>query len=153
MRIPGLVATVAVLLAACGNDRPAADARPDAAPSVSQTEPSWSAVLRPGPEHRQVSGSATARALQGETEIAVEFFGGQPGAVHPWHVHQGTCGSDEGYLHEPDVYPPLELDQQGRGSARVTVPAAVQPGQSYFVNVHGMEDHDETVACGALSRN
>jgi hypothetical protein len=86
------------------------------------------------------------------TMVTVEMVGGDPGAIHPWHIHLGRCGEHGDYLGDSKTYPPLALDVQGRGTARTTVPDELQPDQAYHVNVHGADDHDATVACGEMRR-
>lgn len=153
MRLPLVVLTSALLLAGCGGERPAGDTPQEQPGAASPTEAVWSTTLRPGSDQSQLRGSATAEAREGRTAIRVELVGGEPGATHPWHVHQGACGSGGGYFHESESYPPLHLDDQGRGTAAATVPAELQPGQEYHVNVHGADDHDHSAACGELRRS
>jgi hypothetical protein len=145
---------LAVLLAGCGEERPATESpqlQQEQEPAAATTSAAqWNAALQPTEDQAQLRGSAAAEGQQGRTEIRVELAGGAPGASHPWHIHLGPCGTHGDYFHEPEAYPPLQLDDQGRGTARAMVPEELQPNQSYHVNVHGADDHEATVACGEL---
>jgi len=152
MRSISVVLGTTLLLVACGDDRPAADPPPQPAPAATAATAEWRAALAPDPDHAQIRGSATARSETGQTVVNVELAGGEPGAVHPWHIHLGDCGTHGDYFHDEDAYPPLQLDGNGTGTASAHVPAELRAGEAYNVNVHGARDHDVSVACGELRR-
>jgi hypothetical protein len=87
-----------------------------------------------------------------ETLAHVEISNAPPGGRHPWHVHKGQCGSDQGILGPADAYPLLEVGGDGKAEkdAKLPIPAPMQ-GQ-YFINVHAAPNNMGTiVACGNLA--
>src|SRR5512138_547660 len=45
-----------------------------------------------------------------QTTVAhVEIVNAAPGGRHPWHVHRGQCGADQGVLGPADAYPVLKV--------------------------------------------
>lgn len=157
MRPRLLVLSSVLVLTACSGDRQETrDASPAVQPAALRDTASagtqWRAVLEADPRFPQARGTVTATTEQGQTVAVIELAGGSPGATHPWHIHQGACESDGDYFHDSEAYPLLQLDDEGRGTSRATVPEELEAGQSYHVNVHGADDHDATVACGDLRR-
>jgi hypothetical protein len=82
----------------------------------------------------------------------VDLANAVPGAVHPWHVHRGQCGSDLGILGPADAYKPLKVGDNGRASADAVLPIPSPKTGDYFVNVHASARNMGTiVACGNLA--
>src|SRR5688572_1321631 len=48
------------------------------------------------------------------TRAEVSISNAVPGGKHPWHVHRGRCGSDQGIFGPADAYKPLEVGGNGR---------------------------------------
>ncbi len=87
-----------------------------------------------------------------QTAAHVEIANAAPGGQHPWHVHRGQCGSDQGILGPPDAYKLLKVGGDGKASADATVPVPAPRSGQYFVNVHASAANMNTiVACGNLS--
>lgn len=77
----------------------------------------------------------------------------EPGAVRPWHVHFGTCGSGGGIVGPPEAYPALRVGGDGAAATQTNVFFELDPLAQYHVNVHLSETQlDILVACGNLIR-
>jgi hypothetical protein len=86
------------------------------------------------------------------TRAFAEISNAAPGGVHPWHVHRGRCGQDQGIFGPADAYEPLEVDGDGRARANAELSVALPRTGSFFVNVHASRDNMKTiVACGNLA--
>lgn len=117
----------------------------------------WTATLSApstysGSEH--VSGSATVTPdPSGKGFVAhVTIDGAKPNAVHPWHVHTGTCDKSDGIVGAASAYPPIKVGADGKGMATATVTKPLTAGGEYIVNVHESRSSMKTiVACGALT--
>lgn len=100
---------------------------------------------------RTEHGTARAVAAIGSTAITVQLEGGTPGAVHPWHVHRGGCGSGGGIVGDADDYTALALDDDGEDREVATIDVQLVDDDPYHVNVHLSPDALGTViACGEL---
>jgi hypothetical protein len=140
-------------LASCGGRQPVeinADAQ-----SVATR---WNAVLSTPPELGGVadvrgSGWMAADAKnQDQTRAYVEISNAVPRGRHPWHVHRGQCGQDQGILGPADGYKPLEVQDNGRAQSAAELPLSLPKSGSFFVNVHASSRNMSTiVACGNLA--
>lgn len=102
----------------------------------------------------QMKGSATMTpgSNSGNTLINVNLSNALPGGLHPWQVHRGQCGADEGLLGRADAYKALKIDDQGRASSSATLPFMMPTGGPYYVSVGASSANSETiVACGNLA--
>jgi hypothetical protein len=144
--------TSATMLAGCGGHAVKID--PDAAPLANR----WSASLSTPPQLQgaiQVTGVAWMAQRQkdtSETQVHIEVANEAPGGRHPWHVHRGQCGTDQGVLDTPDAYPVLKVggDGKAKADAELRMPAP-QAGQ-YYVDVHASTANMGTlVACGNMA--
>ena len=155
MRIPvaaGLVfASFAV--AACGGGRPV-----EINPQEQVGGSRWNATLATPAEMlgaTQVRGSGWMGADDRDstrTRAAVALSNAVPGGRHPWHVHVGQCGNDQGILGSAEAYPLLEVGGNGQAQATAVVPVAVPTSGQYFVNVHASPNNLGTIiACGNLA--
>ena len=98
-----------------------------------------------------VRGNARAVASVGRTVITVNLENGEPGAVHPWHVHQGECGSRGPIVGDAGDYPRLALDGDGDDREVATLDVQLDDDGDYYVNIHRSPEAMGTiVACGAL---
>ena len=87
-----------------------------------------------------------------ETAVSLNLANATPGGVHPWQVHRGQCGADEGVLGSPDAYRSIKIDDDGNARANATVPMTIPTTGSYFVTVSASAANPETVvACGNLA--
>ena len=86
------------------------------------------------------------------TLASVTIENAVPGGKHPWHVHRGRCGTDQGIVGPADAYKPLEVKGNGRASETVELSAATPPSGAFFVDVHASAGNMATViACGNLA--
>lgn len=110
----------------------------------------FSAQLQPGTGY-QVKGTAHAVASLGRTAVTLEIDNATPGATHPWHVHQGKCGSNGSIVGSASDYPQIKVDADGRERAVATLGVQLSDDAEYFVNVHlSPQQMGVIVACGAL---
>lgn len=87
-----------------------------------------------------------------QTRAHVMISNAAPGGEHPWHVHLGQCGNDQGILGSPTAYEPLQVGGNGEAEADGTLALAVPASGQYFVNVHASAANlGTTVACGNLA--
>ncbi|MEX0684855.1 MAG: hypothetical protein WD267_06125 [Balneolales bacterium] len=100
-----------------------------------------------------ISGEGEVISLDNEFAATVTIRAAEPDAVHPWHVHEGTCDNDMGIVGPPDSYPPLEVNENGEAEATVTIlDWGLSEDLDYFINVHmAEEDLGTIVACGNLT--
>ena len=102
----------------------------------------------------QISGTATmAPGTNGkETLVTVNVTNAAPGGVHPWEVHLGQCGADQGIFGPNDQYKPVRIGKDGRGTSSTTVSMPTPSYGNYFVLLHASAGNRETViACGNLA--
>lgn len=154
LRSIALVAT-ALALGACSTFQP------KSADAVSATDvtlnSSWHARIASPSELAgavQMNGSASMApgVKRGTTEVVMKLGNTSPGGVHPWAIHLGQCGADQGVFGAPEDYPPLRVGTDGTGSSRATVALDTPRGGDYFVSVQASPtNHELTVACGNLA--
>ena len=144
----GLIVS-SVMLAGCGSrgvhiepNRPALASR-------------WTATLATPPELAgalQIRGTAWMGYKEKDstqTHAQVSIENAAPGARHPWHVHIGQCGNDQGIFGPADKYPVLKVGGDGRADADAFLPVPLPHQGQYFVNVHASATNMGTiVACG-----
>ena len=101
----------------------------------------------------QMSGEATmAPAPDGRTTVTLALANATAGGLHPWQVHLGECGADQGLLGAAAAYAPLRVGGDGRASASATLPVATPVAGPYFVSVQASSGNPQTVvACGNLA--
>ena len=102
----------------------------------------------------QINGNATMQPGKSgvETDITIEIANATPGGVHPWQVHRGQCGSDDGVLGLESAYPSFRVGDDGRGSSRATIALVMPSNGSYFVTVQASAANSTVVlACGNLA--
>ena len=102
----------------------------------------------------QMSGSAAMApgTKGGNSTITLSIANASPGGVHPWAVHRGQCGADDGTFGAPSAYQPVKIESDGRGSAVATIPFETPTTGMYFVSVRASAANGETVvACGNLA--
>ncbi len=86
------------------------------------------------------------------TQAHVSISNAVPGGQHPWHVHRGRCGSDQGIYGPADAYDPLEVDNNGRASSTADLQVASPKTGDFFVNIHASRQNMATIiACGNLA--
>lgn len=118
----------------------------------------WNATLATPAElagATQVRGSGWMGADQREstrTRASVSISNAVPGGRHPWHVHVGQCGNDQGILGEAQSYRVLEVGGNGEAEASAELDLPVPASGQYFINVHASPANLGTIiACGNLA--
>jgi hypothetical protein len=102
----------------------------------------------------QMNGSATMApgAKRGTTTVSLDLANATPGGVHPWQLHRGQCGSDDGVVGSAGAYPVAKVGRDGRATASANLPLETPTAGSYFVIVRASAANDAvTVACGNLA--
>lgn len=154
MRTP-IAATLllASLAAGCGGSR-AVEINPQQQPVGAR----WNATLATPAEltgASQVRGSAwmgTDGRDSSRARASVSIQNAVPGGRHPWHVHIGQCGNDQGILGSAEAYPVLEVGSDGRSTETATLAIPAPSSGQYFVNVHASPANLGTIiACGNLA--
>ena len=98
----------------------------------------------------QISMSPGSNA--GNTNVALLLANASPGGMHPWQLHRGQCGMDDGVFGTASDYKTLKIDENGRASGSATVPVVMPSDGRYFVSVSASEANAATiVACGNLA--
>ena len=120
--------------------------------SAAVAEIQWTGSLQP------VGGSSVsgqARLAPGgsntQSSINVSVTGSASGAVHPWHLHRGSCANDMGIVGSPDSYPNLGIGADGTGRVMVGLPIALPTSGNHFVSVHQSPQDMTRIACGNLT--
>ena len=102
----------------------------------------------------QITGSASmAPGTNGQhTLVTVTVTNAAPGGRHPWELHIGQCGSDQGVFGPAAEYKEIEIGKDGRGTSEATISMPTPTYGSYFVQLHASTGNRETViACGNLA--
>lgn len=111
----------------------------------------WKATVTGVGEYTAVNGTATAMVAEGMTDVSIRVAGHDPSGPHPWHVHDGKCGSGGKIVGNMSAYTPLTFgnDRMAQGSAKLDV--RLDESKDYHVNVHrSSSDMATIVACGNL---
>jgi hypothetical protein len=152
-RHPIGLALLGFALTSCGGGKPV-----EMSPDAQSVGTRWNAVLNTPPE---LAGVAEIRGQgwvaadpknQGQIVAYVSISNAVPKAVHPWHVHRGECGSDQGVAGPADAYPPLKVKDDGRAEATAHLATSLPRTGRFFINVHASPKNMKTiVACGNLA--
>lgn len=137
MRSRTAVTALVVLAAACA--------------TVPVFEPrDWSATVEERGDS-DVRANVRAASAAGQTAVSINLAGGESNGTHPWHVHRGTCGNDQGIVGDPAAYTPLRPNSAGAASATAHIAVQLVPDGDYMINVHrSPQALNEIVACGEL---
>lgn len=147
MRSAGILIGTA-LLAAC-------IARPGGRDSELARSPVWNAVLEPT-DGGTVHGTAVVVGVEGSNLVraVVTIEGSRAGAIHPWDIHSGTCGTNGGnhgaVVGRPQNYPMIPIGGAGAATMQLDLPLQLVSRGSYFLNVHDSPARHHIVACGTL---
>ena len=81
----------------------------------------------------QMTGSATMTPGSDTTTTSVHLnlSNASPGGVHPWQLHRGQCGRDEGVFGPASAYKPVTVDAEGRASGSASVPLVMPTDGDY----------------------
>jgi hypothetical protein len=99
------------------------------------------------PDTTKVPGD-TAKA-GGGSWAAISINGAPPGE-YPWKIGSGRCGTDAMSVSSEGTYPPIKVDAEGRGTARVNVAFQPKVGGEYSVSVLKSKSDKAVIACGKL---
>ena len=111
----------------------------------------WNATLQPV-NNSGVRGSVAARSALTTSGVSISISGAQPGAQHPWHVHRGSCGQDQGVVGDATAYPALAVSGNGTASASANLKVGLSEDARYMVNVHrSAAELGTIIACGPLT--
>lgn len=120
--------------------------------SPTKTGEDWKASLKGSMSYPNVTGASRAMVADGKTTVTVNINGASPGAVHPWHVHEGKCGSGGPIWGESYAYSPLRVGDNGHAEQSATISLQLNEAKDYYVNVHqSASDMATIIACGDLS--
>jgi hypothetical protein len=153
------LALTAVLLASCNPFRSPIKQRPVVEVSTADANANarWNGTLASplsllGAVQMKGSASMTPGSNISRTAVSLSLSNASPGGVHPWQVHRGQCGADDGVFGPADAYHAIKIDDQGRASASATLPLSMPTAGLYFVSVGASAANAETiVACGNLA--
>ena len=152
MRIVTTVLALAVLAGAChsrvetdpSTGRVDVDARVDKKPGEE-----WTSDVSGMGAWAAAKGRATGREAAGTLTVTLNVQDFAPSAQHPWHVHEGKCGSGGPVVGPASAYPPLRIQSDGRGSATASVQVSLNEARDYHINVHRSASEMGTIiACG-----
>lgn len=102
----------------------------------------------------QMSGSASLApgTKRGTTGAVLNLANAPPGGVHPWAIHVGQCGADQGVFGSLDNYQPLRVNADGTGSSSAIVAQDTPTTGNYYASVQASGANDEVIiACGNLA--
>jgi hypothetical protein len=112
----------------------------------------WNARLTGQGANSSITGDFKAAVISGASDFTVNISGAPAGAVLPWHVHEGTCGSGGPIVGDASAYSPLTVGNDGRAQGQAKVSVSLNEATKYHVNVHASPTQLATiVACGDLS--
>ena len=154
-----IVATGALALVACNPFR--SPLKQDPVVRVTTNDPNvnsrWHGTLT-SPSNLagavQMTGSISMSpgSSAGNTNVALLLANASPGGLHPWQLHRGQCGTDDGVFGSPEAYRTLKVDEYGRASSMANVPLVMPNDGRYYVSVGASVANAETiVACGNLA--
>ncbi len=111
----------------------------------------WNAKLAGQGTFTSVSGTARASSINAQMTANISLTGATPGAVLPWHVHEGKCGSGGAIVGDASAYTPLTVGSDGTAQGNATVGTTLHEARDYHVNVHASSSDMATIiACGEL---
>src|SRR3954452_21521966 len=63
----------------------------------------------------QMNGSASMAPAtkSGNTTVVLDLANATPGGLHPWQLHRGQCGADEGVFGAADLYHSAKVGKDG----------------------------------------
>jgi hypothetical protein len=153
MRAPTVVLGGAVLLSACGGHRPVEiDPQQQSAGSRWNATLATPAALRGAVNLRGRGWWASEQGNASRSRAQVDIANAVPGGDHPWHVHQGQCGSNGPIVGPATSYRSLEVKGDGKATATADLPVAMPTSGQYYINVHASANNMATIiACGNLA--
>ena len=148
------VCAVAVLASACTpriNTDPATGRVDVDMEPVTQRGEVWDARITGRGPNSGLGGTGSVTIAQGHTVANVSLTGARSGAIHPWHVHEGTCATGGPVVGAGNAYPPLNVGTQGQANATAHVTVSLNEAKKYHINIHASPTDMGTIAgCGDL---
>lgn len=112
--------------------------------------PMWTAEIEATTSNGH-GGNASVWLEGNGTVVRVTLNRGASGGVHPWHIHEGRCGSGGGVVGSAGAYPILDVGTDNRVTATARIGVPLDHGGQYYVNIHQSRDAMGTiVGCGNL---
>ncbi|HKJ92607.1 MAG TPA: hypothetical protein VJ957_05525 [Longimicrobiales bacterium] len=103
-----------------------------------------------GQQGSQLRAAVIVNSVPNGTTVAITVKDAQPGALLPWHIHEGACGSG-GVVGAADAYTPLQVGVDGTAEGRTTLKVGLDPDQTYHVNIHkSPQEAAVIIGCGVL---
>jgi hypothetical protein len=102
----------------------------------------------------QMNGTASMQpGRNGEnTDFYLRVANATPGGLHPWQVHRGQCGADEGIFGSAGAYRAMKIGDDGRGETGASIGERTPMSGNYSVIVYASAANPEmVVACGNLA--
>lgn len=102
----------------------------------------------------QINGSAemAPQDNRDRTRVSLSVSNATPGGVHPWQLHRGQCGADEGTVGNADQYKAIKINDDGKASGAATVELMTPSTGNYYVSLGASAANPTTiVACGNLA--
>lgn len=119
---------------------------------ILQRGETWNGTLAGQGSASGATGTARAVVRNKRTVLSVTLSGVTAGTVHPWHLHEGTCGSGGPIVGNASAYPPLQVGNEGRAEGSATLDLALNEAKTYYVNIHASPENMGTiVACGEIA--
>lgn len=106
-----------------------------------------------GKDGNPLSGSAMMMAGSdaNTTQVDLQLKGDVAGAVHPWHIHIGSCTRPGAPLGGGKPYTPVTIGANGSGTSKAILPLAMPDTGSYYINIHdSAANMAKVVGCGDL---
>jgi hypothetical protein len=153
MRHTLLCATVAFVVASCARvqTEPATGTVDLDVENPAKQGEDWSGSLAGQGAGASITGTIRALALDGRTEVTVALNGASPNETHPWHVHEGACGSGGPIVGDASAYAPLQVGSAGSANGSANLALELNEAKDYYVNVHASASDLQTIiACGDL---
>lgn len=150
-----VLAASAALLVACNPFRQAESVQVSTKDDALNTR--WHANLASPAELAgaiQMNGSASMApaSTRRTTTVLLNLANATPGGQHPWALHRGQCGTDEGLVGSAGAYPMAEVGRDGHATSSADLPIATPTSGSYFVTVAASSANASVVvACGNLA--
>ena len=102
--------------------------------SPAQRGEEWEGSIRGLNMYSAMTGTARARVVEGVADVTVNLRGGTPGQTHPWHVHEGKCGSGGPIVGNPSEYPPITIGAAGNATSTSKLQMNLNEALVYHVN-------------------
>jgi hypothetical protein len=103
-----------------------------------------------GQQGSMLRAAAIVNTVPNGTAVAVTVKDAQPGAMLPWHLSDGACGSGS-VVGQIDAYPTLQVGTDGAATGRATLDVALDPNQTYTVVIRkSPQDANVIIGCGTL---